>query len=249
MAKTEETYTENKTQNQVIDVQCIECNRETKHRVAASLDKDGTQYDKREGWSVEWIDNYQVIQCQGCQTVTFRHLNWFSEAWQPEFDEPGTIERLYPKRDANTLRPETLLNVPTTLRRLYAESIDCYNNESLTLCAAGLRALVEGLCADQGIVDGPVTVPAKGGGMQVIRKDNLEGRISGLHEKGMLTQASAQTLHEHRYLGNEAVHQLARPSQGELRLAIEIIEHMLEQLYEIPQKALDLKQSMAKRKK
>lgn len=248
MAKTKETFTENKTKDNVVNVLCVECNRTTKHRVAASLDKDGTHYEQREGWSVEWVDNYQVVQCQGCETVTFRHLHWFSEDYYPEYDEDGTTERLYPKRDANSLKAEALLNVPTTLRRIYGEVIDCFNNDALTLCAAGLRAMVEGLCADRGITDGPVICSAKGGGTQEVRKDNLEGKISGLYEKGLLTQSSAQTLHEHRYLGNDAVHELARPSQGELKLAIEIIEHTLEQLYEIPQKALDLKRSMAKRK-
>jgi len=88
-----------------------------------------------------------------------------------------------------------------------------------------------------------------GGGMQIVRKDNLEGRIAGLQEKGLLTQSSAQTLHEHRYLGNSAVHELARPSEGELRLAIEIVEHVLEQLYELPEKAEELKRAIAKRNK
>lgn len=248
MSKTEEKFTENKTKGKTLNVLCIECNRPTKHRVAASLDRDGTEYNKREGWSIEWIDNYQVIQCLGCETVTFRHLHWFSEDWEPDSDEDGSTERLYPKREANSLKGQALLNVPTNLRRIYGEVIDCFNNDGPTLCAAGLRAMVEGICADQGIVDGPVTVPAKGGGTRVIRKVNLEGKIAGLHEKGLLTQAGAQTLHEHRYLGNEAVHQLARPSPEELALAIEIVEHTLNQMYEIPQKALDLKRTTAKRR-
>jgi hypothetical protein len=79
--------------------------------------------------------------------------------------------------------------------------------------------------------------------------DNLEGRISGLQEKGLLTQTSAQTLHEHRYLGNSAVHELARPSTDELKLAVEIVEHALEQLYELPEKAAELHRAIARRKK
>jgi hypothetical protein len=108
---------------------------------------------------------------------------------------------------------------------------------------------VEGICAQQGVVDGPVQVSAKGGGTQIVRKKNLEGRIAGLQEKGLLTQSSAQTLHEHRYLGNDAVHELARPSDDELRLAIDIIDLTLEQLYELPEKAEDLRRAKARRKK
>lgn len=63
------------------------------------------------------------------------------------------------------------------------------------------------------------------------------------------TETSADTLHEHRYLGNDAVHQLARPSADELRLAIEIVEHTLDQLYELPEKAEELKRAKALRQK
>lgn len=214
-----------------------------------SLDKAGTEYEQTEGWSVDWVDHYQIIQCQGCATVSFRHLHWFSEDREPSLDEDGTTERLYPKRSTNSINPKTFYNVPSNLRRIYGELVDCFNNESPTLCAAGLRVIVEGICAQQGVIDGPVQVSAKGGGTQIVRKDNLEGRIAGLEEKKLLTQSSARTLHEHRYLGNSAVHKLARPADDELRLAIEIVEHTLEQLYELPEKANELKRAIARRKK
>ena len=71
----------------------------------------------------------------------------------------------------------------------------------------------------------------------------------GFRKKGLLTHPSAQALHEHRYLGNTAVHELARPSAEELKSAIEIVEHVLEQLYELPEKAEELRRAIARRKK
>jgi hypothetical protein len=248
VSKTEIKFNKNKTADQVVDVHCAECGGARKHDVVVSLDKQGTEYSEREGWSVDWADHYQVIRCRGCEIVSFRHLSWFSEDVQPGEDD-GTTERLYPKRDASSLEKKSLLNVPSSLRRIYSEVIDCYNNDNPTLCAAGLRALVEGTCAVQGIADGPVEVPAEGGGTKMVRKSNLEGKIAGLAEKDILTQGAAQSLHEHRYLGNEAVHEFTRPSQAELRLAVEIIVHVLDQLYEIPEKALELKKQAAARKK
>jgi hypothetical protein len=238
---------ENETKGKVVSIHCIECKRPTRHLVTVSLDKKGSDSDAEEGWSVDWSDRYQVIECQGCETVSFRHLSWFSEA--QDYDDDGTTERIYPLRNKDAVSARPYHNVPSNLRRIYTELIDCFNNDSPTLCAAGLRALVEGICAQQGIVDGPVELPAKGGGTQVVRRDNLEGRIAGLQEKGLLTQPSAQTLHEHRYLGNSAVHELARPSTDELKLAIEIVEHVLEQLYELPEKAAELHRAIARRKK
>lgn len=249
MSKTEITYSENKSKDKVLSILCSSCKSTTKHRIIASLDKDGCEYDEREGWSVEWNDEFQIIQCQGCESTSFRHTSWFSEDANPTTGETGQTERLYPKRSSSSVITKPFYNVPSNLRRIYGELVDCFNNEIPTLCAAGLRALVEGICAHEGVTDGPVHLPAIGGGTQIKRKSNLEGRIAGLQEKGLLTQSSAQTLHEHRYLGNDAVHELARPSDDELRLAIDIIELTLEQLYELPEKAEELRRATARRKR
>lgn len=246
MSKAEKNTTENGTKGTILSIHCIECKRSTRHLVSVSLDKTGSESNDVEEWSVDWSDRYQVIECQGCETVSFRHQSWFSEA--QDFDDDGTTERVYPLRNKDAISASPYHNVPSNLRRIYKELIECFNNDSPTLCAAGLRAIVEGICAQQGIVDGPVEMPAKGGGTQVVRRDTLEGRIAGLQEKGLLTQSSAQTLHEHRYLGNSAVHELARPSTDELKLAIEIVEHVLEHLYELPEKAAALHRAIARRK-
>jgi hypothetical protein len=103
--------------------------------------------------------------------------------------------------------------------------------------------------AELDVEDGPVEEKAPGGGTKIVRKNNLQGRIAGLQEKGLLTESSAKTLHEHRFLGNSAVHELTRTSEDELRLALEIVEHILEQLYELPEKAQKLKRARARRKK
>lgn len=237
--QSKEVFAENKTKGQIRQVFCLECKRSTRHLVTVSYDKDGSAWNSHEGWEVSWTDHHQVLECQGCSTITFRHSSWFSENHGP--DDDGVIERLYPMRKDGGLTAKTYQNVPVALRRIYSESIDCFNSESNTLCAAGLRALVEGLCSEQGITDGPVEAPAKGGGTQVVRKTALNGRIAGLHEKGLLTKNSADTLHEHRYLGNSAVHELARPADVELKLAIEILEHTLDALYEMPEKAAQLR--------
>ena len=45
------------------------------------------------------------------------------------------------------------------------------------------------------------------------------------------------------------MHELARPSAEELKSAVEIVEHVLEQLYELPEKAEELRRAVARRKK
>ena len=240
MGKVRTTIQENKTKGNRIKVLCSRCERETNHIVLQSFDTTGSE--EVGPYTIDWSNKYQIIQCQGCDTFSFRHLYWDSE-------DHETTEKLYPKRSDRSLSVRAFLNVPSTLRRIYRETVECFNYETYTLCATGLRAIVEGICADQGITDGPVEVAMKGGSTKIVTKDNLQAKIAGLREKGILTKQDSEILHEHRYLGNEAVHDLSQPSSDELRRAIEIIEHTLETLYEIPEKAEELRHKKAKRKK
>lgn len=216
---------------------CLDCAKRTNHRVEVSFEHDGSEVDEDHGWSFDWSNDYQIVRCLGCDSISFRHLESTSE----DFPGAGPGERLYPKRAAASIPKKDFDTLPPAVERIYGEVIDCYNDDIYTLCAAGLRAIVEGICADQNVVDGPVEIPVPAGGTKTVRKSNLEGMIFGLHEKGLLTAKNAATLHEHRFLGNHAVHELKKPSTIELRLAIEIIEHTLEQIYELPEKANELK--------
>ena len=247
MGNVEENTEENKTKGEISELQCSKCNRPTRHLVLQSVDQEWSEQVVRHDPDscVNGSEHYQIVQCQGCDTISFRHLSWFSEA--QDLDDDGTTERLYPKRSDNRRLARDFRDLPLTLRRIYRETVDCYNSESYTLCAAGLRAIVEGLCAEQGVEDGPVEVVKKDGTKQTKRNRNLEGKIYGLFEKDILRKKDADILHQHRYLGNEAVHELAQPSPSELTLAIEILEHTLATLYEIPEKAEDLRQKRKKR--
>lgn len=252
MGKIIENYEENKRKKQVIQEYCSQCGRETRHMIMTSYDYSGSEEFDGGMHSIDWDSSYQVIQCQGCMFVSFRQMNWCSEdMYQIGPDEWDSGERvtLYPKRSGNTLKVKDFWEVPHNLRRIYRESIDCFNNDSYTLTAAGLRALIEGLCAVLGIVDGPKEITKKDGSKEVKRFNNLEGKISGLHEQGYLTEKSASFLHEHRFMGNEAVHELAHPSRDELVLAIEIIEHTFESIFEIPAKGDELKSKRVRRAK
>jgi hypothetical protein len=248
---------ENKSKGERFRAFCASCKNETNHVVAQSVDTAGSEpihYGPGENDrdSIDWIDRYQIIQCSGCDTFSFRHKNWFSEAQEyygPNDYNDGSTTVLYPQRSKDILNAKDFYNVPKNLRAIYKEVVNCFNGDSPVLCAAGLRATIEGLCAENGVTGGPVKVMTKGGAVEEKRKDNLEGKISGLCEKGILTEKSAEILHEHRYLGNSAVHELSRPGEDDLRLAIEIVEHVLESLYEIPEKAGVLRANRAKKKK
>jgi len=257
MGSTSLKIEENQSKGEKLKAFCAACKTETNHVVAQSIDAHGSEIfyygpDENDQNSIDWSDRYQIIQCLGCDTFSFRHKNWFSEAQEyygPNDYNDGTTTVLYPKRSKDVLNAKDFYNAPKNLRAIYKEVVNCFDSDSPVLCAAGLRATIEGLCAAHEVTDGPIEVTKKDGTVEVKRKDNLEGKISGLCEKGILTKKSADILHEHRYLGNSAVHELSRPAEEDLRLAIEIIEHVLESLYEIPEKADMLRASRAKKEK
>lgn len=244
VGKLSKTNESNKTKDQHLEVFCVVCKNETDHLVVQSFDTKLSELD--EGFFAEV--HYQIIQCQGCKTVSFRQNEWCSE-WGGGGDEldDGTQTTLYPKRSNKIREIKTYFDAPNEVRRVYRETIECFNNELTTLCAAGLRAIIEGICADKRIADGPVQTE-KDGTIQTVRKNNLEGKIAGLAEKGILTSKHAEMLHEHRFMGNEAVHELEAPSLDELTHAIEIIEHTLDALYEMPDKAEVLRRMQSRRK-
>ncbi len=246
---------QNKSKDEKFKAFCATCKSETNHLVAQSVDVTGGEVvrygpDENDQASVDWSDRYQIIQCLGCDTFSFCHRNWFSEAQEHygsnDYND-GTTTWLYPQRGKDVLTAKEFYNAPRNLRAIYKEIITCFNNDSPVLCAAGLRAAIEGLCAAHGITNGPVETKKADGSVEVNRRENLEGKISGLSEKGLLTMQSADILHEHRYMGNEAVHELSRPSDENLTIAIEIIEHTFESLYEIPEKAEALRKNRTKR--
>lgn len=257
MAQVKEKVELNKSQGEKFKAFCATCKSDTNHEAVQTVDSFGSEvisYGSGENDynSIDWSDRYQVIKCLGCDTFSFRHKNWFSEAeeyYGPDDYHDGTTVRIYPQRGKDVLAAKDFYNVPKNLRAIYKEVISCFNNESPVLCAVGLRASIEGLCAENGVSDGPVEVPKSDGTVETKRRLNLQGKISGLSEKGLLTKKNAELLHEHRYIGNEAVHELSRPSDSDLKIAIEIVEHMFESLYEIPEKAEALKSARTKKAK
>lgn len=80
-------------------------------------------------------------------------------------------------------------------------------------------------------------------------KTDLQGKIEGLAEKDLITKDNCDILHNLRFIGNDALHELTAPPKSELKLAINIVEHAIESLYEIKHKALRLRRNLDQRKK
>jgi len=112
------------------------------------------------------------------------------------------------------------------------------------LCGAGIRGIIEGVSLDLGVRRGPV--PQADGTTR--RRSNLQGKIEGLVEAGHATRKEADALHELRFIGNDVAHSLYRPTRRDLVIALDVIEHMLFQVFQIEATTRPLSRSRAARR-
>lgn len=63
---------------------------------------------------------------------------------------------------------------------------------------------------------------------------NLLQKIDALTVKGVLTPAGTGILHKIRTLGNAAAHEVKPHSEKQLGLAMDVIEHLLTDVYILP---------------
>ena len=81
----------------------------------------------------------------------------------------------------------------------------------------GLRALVETVCKEKEAVGG-----------------DLFKKIDSLVEKRVLTPVGATILHKIRTVGNAAAHEVKPHSERQLSLALDIVEHLLKDVFILP---------------
>ena len=125
--------------------------------------------------------------------------------------------------------------VPENVWKMYRETIDCLNAKARTLAGGGLRATVEAICLDQGITQG-----------------SLQSKIDELAKRHLLTVSQAELLHEERYIGNAALHEMSTPTAQDLEDGLGIVEGLINTIYVLASKAERLRkrrESKGKRKR
>lgn len=90
--------TMNKNAKIKVDALCMNCKCPTKHIILVSADFEENWSDGCNSWA--YIISHQIIQCQGCETISLRMTTWNSE--DVDFSEPDDVAvervKLYPKR-------------------------------------------------------------------------------------------------------------------------------------------------------
>lgn len=228
-------FLKDQSKEKMTQANCEECQGEKEHEIISSYIDKGSQMLKDEGYGVWWENEFQIIQCRGCKTISFRKKEYFSE---DDFDDTDpTRIYLYPERRWSEKQQIETLYFPRSVSSIYREVIKTYNNNCVVLCTIGLRALVEAMCNELKIPG--IYVYSKRKKKDVL-KDDLEGKIDGLVEKQYLTPHAAKILHAHRSMGNGAAHEIKQFDKKDLLVAIEIIEHCLQHIFTLPYKGNSL---------
>ena len=215
-------YHLNKTLNAELELPCQKCAGKTSHRALATVDVRGSEGDHHR--SFDWSIDHQIVQCLGCKSISFRIASSNSEDYYPISEdeyEYEVLEKLYPPRiEGRKGLGVDAVYLPAKVKHIYEETLTALSVQAPILSAIGLRALIEAVCHEK---------EAKGG--------DLFKRIDSLVEQRVLTPAGATILHKIRALGNAAAHEAKPHNERQLALAMDIVEHMLKDVYILPKQA------------
>lgn len=165
----------------------------------------------------QWIRSFSIIQCLGCETISF--LEIYGDTEMIEHNEDGEPDyyfdkSIYPNFLEKSDELENQNFIPESIRIIYQETISAFKTNSYILTAGGLRAIIEAICNHL-----------------KIKKGNLADRIDLLHNKGHLTLSESKRLHSIRFLGNDALHEIKKPKKEHLYILLDIINHLLANLF------------------
>jgi hypothetical protein len=206
---------------------CSKCGNDTCHKVLQSVETSKT-YEPDGIWVAE---QYEIVQCQGCKTISFRADSQCSENTSHDDDGNEYLDHkveIYPGRIAGRHKLRDYYFLPANIQNIYEETHAALCNRIRVLASVGIRALIEVVCKDQNATG-----------------DNLEKRIDSLVVLGTLTKDGAEILHSLRIMGNEAAHEVKPPKDEELDVAFDVVEHVLQGVYLLKLRA----ESLPKRKK
>ncbi|MEZ6056312.1 MAG: DUF4145 domain-containing protein [Planctomycetaceae bacterium] len=211
-------------------VVCASCGHQHRnHRILHEKVKRYT--DDPYGGCVVNIEYHRFVECMGCESLKYVTSSLDPQEMDPyeqgerNFkvypDAPGELTRRKPAISFDDSRGHAGTQlIPDNVWKMYKETLDALNHGIQTLAAGGLRATVEAICLDRGITNG-----------------NLQRKIDELATQNFLTAAQAELLHEERYLGNAALHELETPSAQAIEDGLGIVEGLINTIYILPDKA------------
>jgi hypothetical protein len=213
---------------QTIRVACAACGQQyNNHRVLHEIVK---RWCDGPGEPVHTLEFHRFVQCMGCESPKYVTSKEDLTEEDP-YDRGESNVKVYPDLPAMEAKREAGFDpheakLPADVWKMYSETLQALNAGIRTLAAGGLRATVEAICLDNGLISG-----------------TLQKKIDELAGKNLLTTSQAELLHEERYLGNAALHELETPAYHTLEDGLQIVEGLINTIYILPIKAARLRKA------
>jgi len=176
---------------------------------------------------------YQIIQCGGCDYISFRKAYSIDENINNFEDEEDNEQMLlkiemidrkfYPERRENLWYPIVIPSrVSVKLKMMYQNSIKAYNRDLFILSSVGFRAVIEGICKYL-LQEHNITIRGRPSLMTVITK---------LHNEKIIDDYLFKILDGSKLIGNKAIHQINIPTNEELNKLREAVEYFIRETFE-----------------
>lgn len=196
---------------------CRKCGGDRYHSLCA----EKTRIWRDDELPISGGNTWSIIECRGCETVTFMHEHWFSEDYDMTADDPAPMihRSLYPPAPTRKM-PEWGSEIWLAGSWPFELLRDIYEATGMKhygLAAMGLRS----------IVDFVVTTQAGDRG-------GFKDKLNRLRDQGMITQTQVDVLHALFDAGSAAAHRGYRPTQEDVYTLFDITESLLEQVFIVP---------------
>lgn len=190
---------------------CLRCDFETNHEVLnyEHIRSDDEDYD--------YAINYYMLKCMGCERISFRKVFIDIESSYPdEYGNWNTEEQIetFPKKKKVTTELDNSYILPERIGLIYREAINAYNADCPILTGVAFRAIIEAICLEE-------KIPGR----------NLENKINSLVKQKLITEKESNRLHSIRFIGNDSVHEIKGLKDESLKIVLNIIHNLLNNLY------------------
>lgn len=225
-------------QGNIIKAHCNVCAGERNHLVIHHHNKEWReQLEDNAPVYIYGEDLYQLLQCAGCERVTLRHTNLFSEHTDHEGRMVPTVTYYPPatfRRQPRWLSgKEGLLFTGQTdfVPRLLTEIYTALHGECLSLAAMGVRALLERVMIDR-----------------VGDHSSFTANLKAFQDQGFIARRQTDILAATLDVGHASMHRNYAPTRDDIRLALDITENVIEMVYVSHEQAAELKKQIPPRR-
>jgi len=188
-----------------VQAPCSSCVRKTSHDVLFKI----RQGDDEEE---ETIDVYELLRCRGCSTISMAsHHFWKSDESVAHRYYPSPISRKEPDWIALlALGDKKEVDLNRLLKEVY-QAVDGGQNR---LAAMGIRALLEQVMI-----------------LKVGELPTFEKKLDDFQERGYVSLIQRDAMRATLDVGDAAMHRAFKPTEQDLKVALDIVEGILAPIF------------------